>query len=236
MLAELPADTPAVPQTVGTSAHPVPPDRRPGAPVGRPRDGHVRRRVRPVGGDVEPAHARSSPTPRSGSPRSRSSRWSRGSSSAACCARSGSCARPPAGSPSPTCPSASPVTGKDDLSNLARTVNAMLDRLERAFGSQRELLDDVGHELRTPLTIVRGHLELVDADDPDDVARHAGARPRRARPDAAAGRRPHDAGHGGPAGLRPVRAHRRRTAHRRRARQGPRPRRPALGGRRRGRT
>ncbi|WP_082573646.1 cell wall metabolism sensor histidine kinase WalK [Cellulomonas sp. Root137] len=61
------------------------------------------------------------------------------------------------------------VTGKDDLSNLARTVNAMLDRLERAFGSQRELLDDVGHELRTPLTIVRGHLELVDADDPDDV-------------------------------------------------------------------
>ena len=61
------------------------------------------------------------------------------------------------------------VTGKDDLSNLARTVNAMLDRLERAFGSQRELLDDVGHELRTPLTIVRGHLELLDADDPDDV-------------------------------------------------------------------
>lgn len=61
------------------------------------------------------------------------------------------------------------VTGKDDLSNLARTVNAMLDRLERAFGSQRELLDDVGHELRTPLTIVRGHLELVNPDDPDDV-------------------------------------------------------------------
>ncbi|MEZ0449541.1 sensor histidine kinase [Cellulomonas sp. ICMP 17802] len=61
------------------------------------------------------------------------------------------------------------VTGRDDLSNLARTVNAMLDRLERAFGSQRELLDDVGHELRTPLTIVRGHLELLDPDDPDDV-------------------------------------------------------------------
>ena len=61
------------------------------------------------------------------------------------------------------------VTGKDDLSNMARTVNAMLDRLQRAFGSQRELLDDVGHELRTPLTIVRGHLELLDPDDPDDV-------------------------------------------------------------------
>jgi two-component system OmpR family sensor kinase len=62
-----------------------------------------------------------------------------------------------------------PVTGSDDLSDLARTVNAMLDRLEGAFGSQRRLLDDVGHELRTPLTIVRGHLELVDPDDPEDV-------------------------------------------------------------------
>ncbi|GAA3805794.1 sensor histidine kinase [Cellulomonas soli] len=61
------------------------------------------------------------------------------------------------------------VTGHDDLSDLARTVNAMLDRLQRAFGSQRELLDDVGHELRTPLTIVRGHLELLDPHDPEDV-------------------------------------------------------------------
>jgi len=61
------------------------------------------------------------------------------------------------------------VTGADDLSELGRTFNAMLDRLERAFSSQRELLDDVSHELRTPLTIVRGHLELVDPEDADDV-------------------------------------------------------------------
>lgn len=61
------------------------------------------------------------------------------------------------------------VSSNDDLGDLAHTVNAMLDRLERAFGSQRELLDDVGHELRTPLTIVRGHLELLDPDDPEDV-------------------------------------------------------------------
>ncbi len=62
-----------------------------------------------------------------------------------------------------------PVSGADDLSDLAATVNAMLDRLENAFGSQRELLDDVGHELRTPLTIVRGHLELINPRDPEDV-------------------------------------------------------------------
>ena len=61
------------------------------------------------------------------------------------------------------------VTGRDDLSDLAQTVNAMLDRLQSAFASQRRLLDDVGHELRTPLTIIRGHLELLDPADPADV-------------------------------------------------------------------
>ncbi len=61
------------------------------------------------------------------------------------------------------------ANGNDDVSELAHTVNAMLDRLESAFSSQRELLDDVSHELRTPLTVLRGHLELMDSDDADDV-------------------------------------------------------------------
>ncbi|MEO6144740.1 MAG: HAMP domain-containing sensor histidine kinase [Dermatophilaceae bacterium] len=63
-----------------------------------------------------------------------------------------------------------PVSGHDDLSDLTRTVNAMLDRLETAFASQRNLLDDAGHELRTPLTILRGHLELLDVADAVEVA------------------------------------------------------------------
>ncbi len=62
-----------------------------------------------------------------------------------------------------------PVYGRDDLSALTRTVNAMLDRLNGALSSQRQLLDDVGHELRTPVTIVRGHLELMDPSDAEDV-------------------------------------------------------------------
>ncbi|MFH6689674.1 HAMP domain-containing sensor histidine kinase [Cellulosimicrobium funkei] len=62
-----------------------------------------------------------------------------------------------------------PVTGNDDLSDLSRTVNGMLDRLEGAFDSQRRLIDDVGHELRTPLTVVRGHLELMDPHDATDA-------------------------------------------------------------------
>ncbi|WP_374999587.1 sensor histidine kinase [Aeromicrobium sp. CTD01-1L150] len=62
------------------------------------------------------------------------------------------------------------VTGNDDLTDLQRTFNAMLDRLQEAFASQRRLLDDAAHELRTPLTVLRGHLELVDPHDPQEVA------------------------------------------------------------------
>lgn len=63
-----------------------------------------------------------------------------------------------------------PVVGNDDVSQLASTVNAMLDRLEAAFGAHREALDDAGHELRTPITVIRGHLELMRTADPADVA------------------------------------------------------------------
>jgi signal transduction histidine kinase len=57
----------------------------------------------------------------------------------------------------------------DELTDLAVAVNAMLDRVEGGVAAQRRFLDDAGHELRTPITIVRGHLEVVDPDDPDDV-------------------------------------------------------------------
>ncbi len=61
------------------------------------------------------------------------------------------------------------VTGNDDLADLQRTFNAMLDRLDAALTAQRRLLDDAGHELRTPLTVLRGHLEVLDPTDPGDV-------------------------------------------------------------------
>ncbi|QAY61869.1 HAMP domain-containing histidine kinase [Microbacterium protaetiae] len=62
-----------------------------------------------------------------------------------------------------------PTQGNDDISDLTRTVNSMLDRLEGSVDVQRQLLDDVRHELKTPITVVRGHLELMDATDPADV-------------------------------------------------------------------
>jgi two-component system, OmpR family, sensor kinase len=64
-----------------------------------------------------------------------------------------------------------PVDGRpgDELTELAVTVNAMLDRVERGVAAQRQFLDDAGHELRTPITIVRGHLDVLDPADPADI-------------------------------------------------------------------
>ena len=63
-----------------------------------------------------------------------------------------------------------PVAGGDDVSELTVTVNEMLDRLQNSLEGQRQLLDDVGHELKTPITFVRGQLELLEVDDPSQVA------------------------------------------------------------------
>jgi two-component system, OmpR family, sensor kinase len=62
------------------------------------------------------------------------------------------------------------IEGHDEVSSLAETFNAMLDRLEEAFRVQRQFVDDAGHELRTPITIVRGHLEVLE-EDPEERAR-----------------------------------------------------------------
>ena len=59
------------------------------------------------------------------------------------------------------------VDGQDEIAELADTFNAMLDRLDASFTTQRQFLDDAGHELRTPITIARGHLELL-GDDPQE--------------------------------------------------------------------
>ncbi len=65
------------------------------------------------------------------------------------------------------------VQGNDEIAELTRTFNDMLDRLEAAFATQRRFIDDAGHELRTPITIIRGHLELLSTDpaERDDTIR-----------------------------------------------------------------
>jgi signal transduction histidine kinase len=61
------------------------------------------------------------------------------------------------------------VRGGDEIAELGRTFNGMLDRLEVAFRDQKGFLADVGHELRTPITVIRGHLETL-GDDPVERA------------------------------------------------------------------
>ncbi len=59
------------------------------------------------------------------------------------------------------------VDGDDEIAELGRTFNSMLDRLDEAFAAQRRFVDDAGHELRTPITVIRGNLEVMD-EDPED--------------------------------------------------------------------
>lgn len=49
----------------------------------------------------------------------------------------------------------------DELDHLAGTLNAMLARLEGAFGQMRRFAADVAHELRTPLTALKGGIEVA---------------------------------------------------------------------------
>ncbi|MFD8378992.1 ATP-binding protein [Streptomyces sp. NPDC059679] len=50
---------------------------------------------------------------------------------------------------------------RDEISRLARTMNATLDRLHQAMNRQRQFVADASHELRSPIAAVRAQLELA---------------------------------------------------------------------------
>jgi two-component system OmpR family sensor kinase len=56
------------------------------------------------------------------------------------------------------------VRGTGEAADMARSFNAMLDRIENVLRTERGFIRSVGHELRDPLTICRGHLELLGKD------------------------------------------------------------------------
>jgi signal transduction histidine kinase len=59
-------------------------------------------------------------------------------------------------------------TADDEVSRLAETMNAMLDRLESANRRQREFVADASHELQSPLASFRAQLEVALAH-PDGI-------------------------------------------------------------------
>ncbi|WP_348789754.1 HAMP domain-containing sensor histidine kinase [Leifsonia sp. NPDC080035] len=58
---------------------------------------------------------------------------------------------------------------RDELSELATTLNDLIRRLRASADRERQMVSDASHELRTPLAVLRGQLELaeLDAGDPD---------------------------------------------------------------------
>ena len=61
-----------------------------------------------------------------------------------------------------------PAEGDDELAGLARTLNGMLARLERAFEDQRRFVADASHELRTPLARLRLAASAARERHPED--------------------------------------------------------------------
>lgn len=50
---------------------------------------------------------------------------------------------------------------KDEITELAVTFNAMLNRLEKSFDAQKEFVSNISHELRTPLTAMLTELQVT---------------------------------------------------------------------------
>lgn len=54
---------------------------------------------------------------------------------------------------------------KDDIADLATTMNLMLGRLEEADNKQRQFVSDASHELRSPLASIGAAVEVVNHED-----------------------------------------------------------------------
>jgi signal transduction histidine kinase len=54
--------------------------------------------------------------------------------------------------------------GPTELVSLAASFDAMLDRLERAADTQRQLIEETSHELRTPLSVLTTNADVLLAD------------------------------------------------------------------------
>lgn len=53
---------------------------------------------------------------------------------------------------------------KDEIWQLADTINHLLGRLDETFSAQERFIQDASHQLKTPLTIMKGELEVFKSE------------------------------------------------------------------------
>lgn len=51
---------------------------------------------------------------------------------------------------------------QDELKDLARAINSMLDRINESYRAQVRFVSDASHELRTPIAVIQGYANLLD--------------------------------------------------------------------------
>lgn len=57
---------------------------------------------------------------------------------------------------------------KNELKDLARTFNEMLDRIQKSVDLQNRFVSDASHELRTPISVIQGYANLLARWGKDD--------------------------------------------------------------------
>lgn len=53
------------------------------------------------------------------------------------------------------------LRGKDAISNMAKTFDNMLDKIEASFKKQKQFIQNASHELNTPLTIIKTKIDVL---------------------------------------------------------------------------